>query len=240
MKKNLILTTLLAGCLLLSMIVTTEATTYGVNVTQYHYSPTSGSIKLAGHTYSGVYMRYGLNMTFTETTPWYWPNGYYQAFCVDDNDAGSFNNGFLTELDVNSPTRMKMASWLIHKYAHLATDNNGWAALQLAVWEAAFDWTDLSLTNTASNTYYLGTQAWSYTARNYVSALTSSGITWSTYTPKLTGFVHDKAYASEPLGKQNFLVRPIPEHFYSQVVACSASASLLASVVEKSRQRKST
>lgn len=209
MKKNLIL--VVAFFLSLIMAVNSNATTYGVNVVQYHYAPTSGGISLDGSSYGGVYMRYGLNMTFTEVTPWYWPNGYYQAFCVDDHDAGSFNNGFLTELDASSPTRLKMASWLIYQYGHLANTDNGWAALQLAVWEAAFDENDLDL-NPASqsgDTYYGGTEAWSLTARTYVSALASSGITWSTYTPQLTGFIHD--YMNEPQGKQNFLVRPIPE-----------------------------
>ena len=204
MKKNLILTALVACFLVLSMAATSEAQSYLINYTHSAGYPAVYGISFnSGANYGTYYGSYMANVTITDPNPpnpYYWPSANYLAWCVSPQTANPVTGGELRVLygDIN----LKKADWLIWNYARTAE-------LQAAVWETAID----GGTGLGVGIFQMRTTSTNYSATSAILAtLNSLTIDWNSYIP-LTGHITD---ALAPAGDlwQDFLIKPehpIPE-----------------------------
>ena len=187
-----------------------------IDLTEFSFNGVAGDEKVSVKTnnYDGN-VRVGYHELTLDATDDNW-SGNYKGFCVEDKVIyqGTYTNYKL--YSVNPSTPYEHAAWLMDSYY---TDSA--PALQLAIWEAVFDYDDnngdnqnnfnFSSGNFQINDYDVNDKSYFGQAETYLQALygqTSLDLTGH-YTYKIAS--DDNDLSDDPLGKQDFIVRrPVP------------------------------
>ena len=140
-------------------------------------------------------------------------DGRYESYCIEDTYAPTNESGYaLYDAEGSSPN-YEAAAYLFNQYALSVSSNAERAGLQLAIWEAVFDYGSYNLTQGNGNFYvYDGYLSSAITyANTYLNSLNSFNP--DTFNASGYGLVSDDDPLSlDPQCYQDYIIaNPIPE-----------------------------
>jgi len=154
---------------------------------------------------------YLIDLDFEDTYDAY--DGRYESYCIEDTYSPDNEGGYALYDAEGSSANYEAAAYLFNQYASSVSSNAERAGLQLAIWEAVFDYGSYNLTQGNGNFYvYSGYLSSAITyANTYLNSLTSFNP--DTFNASGYGFVSDDNPLSlDPIEHQDYIIaNPIPE-----------------------------